>query len=123
MKNNLSMLATFALAAALLPAAFAQQDQSTQPSSNQTLSQPGSDQPQSQTTPGPSASADTQTQNSFSGTVVKVGKHFVLKTDKMTYQLDDETKAKQFEGKQVNVSGTLDKSTSIIRVTDIQPAS
>ena len=123
MKNNLSMLATFALAAALLPAAFAQQDQSTQPSSNQTQSQPGSDQPQSQTTPGPSASADTQTQNAFSGTVVKVGKHFVLKTDKMTYQLDDETKAKQFEGKQVNVSGTLDKSTSIIRVTDIQPAS
>ena len=123
MKNNLSMLATFALAAALLPAAFAQQDQSTQPSSNQTQSQPGSDQPQGQTTPAPGASADAQTQNSFSGTVVKVGKHFVLKTDKMTYQLDDETKAKQFEGKQVNVSGTLDKSTSIIRVTDIQPAS
>ena len=123
MKNNLSMLATLALAAALVPAAFAQQDQSTQPSSNQTQSQPGSDQPQSQTTPAPDASADTQTQNSFSGTVVKVGKHYVLKTDKMTYQLDDETKAKQFEGKQVNVSGTLDKSTSMIRVTDIQPAS
>ena len=123
MKNSLSMLATLALAAALLPAAFAQQDQSTQPSSNQTQSQPGSDQPQSQTTPSPGASADTQTQNSFSGTVVKVGKHYVFKTDKMTYQLDDETKAKQFEGKQVNVSGTLDKSTSMIRVTDIQPAS
>ena len=123
MKNNLSMLATLALAAALVPAAFAQQDQSTQPSSNQTQSQPGSDQPQSQTTPAPGASADTQTHNSFSGTVVKVGKHYVLKTDKMTYQLDDETKAKQFEGKQVNVSGTLDKSTSMIRVTDIQPAS
>jgi Protein of unknown function (DUF5818) len=41
----------------------------------------------------------------------------------MTYQLDDETKAKQFEGKQVNVTGTVDKSTSMIRVTDIQPAS
>jgi hypothetical protein len=46
----------------------------------------------------------------------------VLKTDRMTYQLDDETKA-IFEGKQVNVSGTVDKSTSVIRVTDIQPAS
>ena len=123
MKKNLTMLATLALAAAMLSAAFAQQDQSTQPGSNQTPSQPGSDQPQSQTTPAPGASADTQTQNSFSGTVVKVGKHYVLKTDKMTYQLDDETKAKQFEGKQVNVSGTLDKSTSMIRVTDIQPAS
>jgi hypothetical protein len=37
----------------------------------------------------------------------------------MTYQLDDETKAKQFEGKLI-VSGTLDKSTSVIRVSDIR---
>ena len=123
MKNNLSMLATLALAAALLPAAFAQQDQSPQPKSDQTQSQPGSDQPQSQTTPAPGASADTQTQNSFSGTVVKVGKHYVLKTDKMTYRLDDETKAKQFEGKQVKVTGSLDSATSVLHVTDISPVS
>jgi flagellar basal body-associated protein FliL len=122
MKNNLSILVTLALAAALLPAAFAQQSQSTQPKSDQTQSQPGSDQSQGQTTPAPGASADTQTQN-FSGAVVKAGEHYVLKTDKMTYQLDDETKAKQFEGKQVTVNGTLDKSTGVIRVTDIQPVS
>lgn len=122
MKNNLSILVTLALAAALLPAAFAQQSQSTQPKADQTQSQPGSDQSQGQTTPAPGASADTQTQN-FSGAVVKAGEHYVLKTDKMTYQLDDETKAKQFEGKQVTVNGTLDKSTGVIRVTDIQPAS
>jgi hypothetical protein len=122
MKNNLSILVTLALAAALLPAAFAQQSQSTQPKAHQTQSQPGSDQSQGQTTPAPGASADTQTQN-FSGAVVKAGEHYVLKTDKMTYQLDDETKAKQFEGKQVTVNGTLDKSTGVIRVTDIQPAS
>jgi len=114
MKNNLRILGTLALAATLLPAAFAQQGQSTQP-------KPGSDQPQSQTAPG--ASTDTQTQNSFSGMVVKAGEQYVLKTDKMTYQLDDETKAKQFEGKQVTVNGTLDKSTGVIRITDIQQAS
>ena len=113
MKNNLCLIATQALAAALSPAAFAQQGQSTQPGSNE---------PQTQNTPAPGASADTQTQ-SFSGTIVKAKNHYVLKTDKMTYQLDDEAKAKQFEGKQVNVSGTVDKSTSVIRVTDIQPAS
>ena len=123
MKKNLTMLATLALAAALLPAASAQQDQSPQPKADQTQSQPGSDQPQSQTAPAQGASADGQTQNSFLGTVVKVGKHYVLKTDKMTYQLDDEKKAKQFEGKQVNVHGILDKSIRIIRVTDIQPTS
>jgi uncharacterized protein DUF5818 len=113
MKKNLCLIATLALAAALSPAAFAQQGQSTQPGSNE---------PQTQNTPAPDASADTQTQ-SFSGTIVKAKNHYVLKTDRMTYQLDDETKAKQFEGKQVNVSGTVDKSTSAIRVTDIQPAS
>ena len=85
-------------------------------------SQPGSNDQQTQSTPAPEASADAQPQT-FSGTIVKTKNHYVLKTDKMTYQLDDETKAKQFEGKQVNVSGTADKSTSIIRVTDIQPAS
>jgi hypothetical protein len=55
--------------------------------------------------------------------VAKAGKHYVLKTESGTYQLDDQAKAKQFAGKQVNVSGTLDKSTGKIRVSDIQPAS
>ena len=41
----------------------------------------------------------------------------------MIYQLDDEKKAKQFEGKQVTVNGGFDKSTDVIRVIDIQPAS
>lgn len=114
MKKNLSLLATLALAAALSPAAFAQQNQTAQPSPNA---------PQTQTTPAPDTSADTQGPKSFSGTVVKMQKQYVLKTDTATYQLDDQTKAKQFSGKQVTVSGTLDQSTSMIRVSDIQPAS
>jgi len=63
MKKNLSLLGVLALAAALSPATFAQQDQSSPPSANQ---------PQTQTAPAPEASADTQTRASFSGTVVKV---------------------------------------------------
>jgi hypothetical protein len=114
MKNNLSLLATLALAAALSPAAFAQQDQPAQPSPSD---------PQTQSAPAPDTSADTQTQKSFSGTVMKVEKRYVLKTDSATYQLDDQTKAKHFSGKQVTVSGTLDQSTSMIRVSDIQPTS
>jgi hypothetical protein len=113
MKKNLSLLATLALAAALSPAAFAQQDQNAPPAND----------PQTQTAPAAPASADTQAPSSFSGTVVKVSKHYALKTDSGTFQLDDQAKAKQFSGKQVNVSGTLDKSSGMIRVTDIQPAS
>ena len=114
MKKNLSLLGVLALAAALSPATFAQQDQSSPPSANQ---------PQTQTAPAPEASADTQTRASFSGTVVKVSNQYMLKTDTTTYQLDDQAKAKQFVGKHVNVGGSLDRSTSIIRVTDIQPTS
>jgi lipopolysaccharide export system protein LptA len=115
MKKNLSLLATLALAAALSPAAFAQQDQPARPSTSD---------PQTQTAPAPdTSSADTQAPKSFSGTVVKMQKQYVLKTDTATYQLDDQTKAKQFNGKQVTVSGILDQSTSMIRVSDIQPAS
>jgi hypothetical protein len=114
MKKALSWIATLTLATAMSPAAFAQQDQSAPPSSNE---------PQTQTSPAPDTSASNQTQNSFSGTVVKAGKHYVLKTETKTYQLDDQTKAKEFQGKQVTVSGTLDKSTGTIRVSDIQPTS
>jgi hypothetical protein len=50
-------------------------------------------------------------------------KQYVLKTDTATYQLDDQAKAKRFSGKQVTVNGTLDQSSSTIKVSDIQPAS
>src|SRR6266849_1779613 len=105
MKKNLSLLATLALAAALSPAAFAQQDQSAPPPQ---------DQPQTQTAPAPDTSASTQTQSSFSGTVVKVAKHYALKTESGTFQLDHQANATQLAGKHVTVSGTLDKPTTII---------
>ena len=54
--------------------------------------------------------------------MVKSGDKYVLKTDTGTYQIDDQDKAKQFEGKQVKVSGNLDKATSTLHVTDIQAA-
>ena len=69
-----------------------------------------------------SASAASQDGESFTGTVVKSGDKYVLKTDTGTYQIDDQDKAKQFEGRQVKVSGNLDKATSTLHVTDIQAA-
>jgi len=130
MNKTFSLLATLALAAVLLPIAFAQQDQAAQPSSDQTAqpsaTQPSTDQVQP-STPAPSQAPDTTsapsaTQNSFTGTVVKAGGKYVLKNDTMTYQLDDQVKARQFEGKTVSVMGDLDKSTSVIHVSDIMSA-
>jgi hypothetical protein len=41
----------------------------------------------------------------------------------MSYQLDDQEKAKQFEGKQVKVVGKLDLDTNLIHVENIEAVS
>jgi hypothetical protein len=42
---------------------------------------------------------------------------------KSTYTLDDQGKAKEFAGQNVKVSGTLDKKSNTIHVTNISPGS
>jgi len=133
MKKLITVMATMALAMALSAVGFAQQDQSAQPSAQQPTSdtqsgqQPSADQQGAQqpSAPSPDSSSSMQTSqgSSFTGTVVKAGGKYVLKTSDMSYQLDDQKKAKQFVGQQVKVSGTLDSSTSTIHISDITPAS
>src|SRR5213594_3484131 len=139
MKKTLTVVAILALVATMLPAAFAQTSDQTSPSSSApAASSPAaspSDSPAqtspAQTSPSTSdqsgaaqgsAPGSSQAAESYTGTVVKSGDKCVLKTDTGTYQIDDQDKAKQFEGKQVKVSGNLDKATSTLRVTDIQAA-
>jgi len=52
---------------------------------------------------------------------VKGGAKFVLydATSKKVYELDDQDKPLQFAGDKVKVTGTLDKTTNTIHVTDI----
>lgn len=98
-----------------------QSPSTTSPSSSQSPS----DQSPSTASPstGSASSAAESSEGSFTGTVVKSGSKYVLKSDTgSTYEIDDQDKAKQFEGKQVKVSGTLDKTTSMLHVTDIMPA-
>jgi methionine-rich copper-binding protein CopC len=111
MKTCLSAVVVLALVAVLVPAAIA----------HQTPSQPAARASQMQASPAQASPSEAQSQESFTGTVVKVGKKFVLKTDTATYQLDDREKAKQFEGKQVKVNGSLDKATRTLHIIDIQP--
>ena len=113
MKKCWSVVVTIVLLAVLLPAAFAQENQPRQPASAA---------PQMQPSPAQASPETPGEESSFSGTVVKIGKKYVLKTDTATYQLDDQEKAKQFEGKQVKVSGSLDKATGTLHITDIQLA-
>jgi type 1 fimbria pilin len=56
---------------------------------------------------------------------VKMGGKYVLfdGASKAVYQLDDQTKPHPFAGQKVQVTGTLDKATKTIHVTDIKAAS
>ena len=86
---------------------------------SQSQSQDPSAQPQGQQQP------DTQKAATFAGQIVKAKNgQYALLTDKQAgkgYYLDDQEKAKPFDGKNVKVVGTLDAATNTIHVTDIQP--
>ena len=106
------------------------QDQKPEPAPA-TQATPPDQKPQTETPSSPARSAQDSTQKqhpaaaqSFTGTIVKSGETYVLKTsDNMTYQLDDQTRAKDYEGKQVQVTGGLDSSNNMIKVQDIRSAS
>jgi Protein of unknown function (DUF5818) len=57
----------------------------------------------------------------LTGTVIKLGNKYVLKTiDKQTYELDDQNRAREYEGKQVKIVGSLDRTTNRIHITSIE---
>jgi hypothetical protein len=74
----------------------------------------------------PAAGHDaTKDAQAFTGRIVKENGKVVLKdpVTKTSYQIDDASKAKQFMGKQVKVTGKLDINTNTIRVDTIEPMS
>jgi uncharacterized protein DUF5818 len=57
----------------------------------------------------------------FKGTIVKDGSRYVLKgSSNSAYQLDDEEKAKQYEGRQVRIGGALDANGSSLHVISVE---
>ena len=97
---------------------------SSSQSSSQSTDQSGS---QSSATSGTSSTSSTatstDTKNSFTGSIIKSGEKYQLRSNGVSYDLDDQSQAKGFAGKDVKVNGTLDKSSNTIKVTSIEPAS
>ena len=85
-------------------------------------SQPAQDTPQSAQSQSQPASAQNQTAKEFMGTIVKDNGALVLKdsSGNVNYKVDDESKVKDYVGKQVKVMGTLDATTNVIHVDSIQ---
>ena len=88
--------------------------------------QPLPDPPQQQPEKQPStANQDGQQPalRTFAGTIVKDSnnKKYVLKVSgDNVYQIDDQQKASQYEGREVKLVGTLDEKSGTIRVTSIE---
>jgi predicted secreted Zn-dependent protease len=66
-----------------------------------------------------------QSARSFDGRVVRTGRQLVLKNSvaHTSYKLDDQKKAREYEGRHVKVTATMDADTSVLHVIDITESS
>jgi hypothetical protein len=106
MSATVKLLAIPFLAGAMLPA-LAQGGAATQPAD-----------PTKQAPTTSAAGADAA--RMFTGSIALQKSAYVLKTGNTAYKLDDQVQAKQFKGKTVNVTGSLDKGTNTIHVEKIE---
>jgi hypothetical protein len=122
MKEHVGALCTVALLAGSLPSVFAQGSQPAQPL-DPTAQAPATRAP---TTPPtfPTSKAKEQPDRSgvkvYMGTILKDGDAYVLKTGNQTYLLDSQKKAKNYNGKDVQLKGTLDNDKKLIHVEKIK---
>jgi hypothetical protein len=70
----------------------------------------------------PQAQDNSPTAHTVTGSISKEGDTYVLKvSDTTSYKLDDQAKAKQFNGQKVRVTGEVDLNTNQIHVQKIEP--
>lgn len=128
------LLITLLVMLAIVPAMFGQ-SQTQQPNPvDPTAQSPASPGPPPQSTPPtfPSGQASPDSQSSassstgsdaartFMGTIVRSKDGYALRAGDVEYKLDDQSKAKEYVGKDVKVLGSLDKGNNTIRVQAIE---
>jgi uncharacterized protein YdeI (BOF family) len=120
MKKQLcSLLSVGTFALAMGATALAQEDKKvpTDPNQNTPTQSTPSTQAPAPTDNSAATSTPTGTSQTFTGTVVKSGDKFVLQdASGMSYDVDKQDALKPFEGKKVNIKGTLDSSSKMIHV-------
>jgi hypothetical protein len=92
----------------------------TQPTPNPTPSEPGT----KHASPATRESQESSTAQTFIGIINKESDSYVLKvSDSTSYKLDSQDQVQSFEGKRVQVTGTLDSSANLIHVDKVEPIS
>lgn len=115
MTIHFKLLGITCLAVGLFPAVLAQGGAQSQPV-DPTAQAPTT------SAPTPSTDANPEGVRMFAGSIAHQKSGFVLKAGNAAYKLDDQSLAKQFKGKNVQVTGSLDKSTNTIHVEKIEPS-
>ncbi len=123
MNRSLSMLVLMLMTAGICLAArpprpsMTSELQSAPSNQSRSTSSPDASVPQSQT----DASTSQPSARAFEGRIEKSGDAYVLQEiiTQNSYKLDDQGKAKKFEGKDVRVMATIDPETKELRVVDI----
>jgi hypothetical protein len=76
--------------------------------------------PQKPVPANPQAEQPQPASQSFTGMIVKDGGKYVLKSsDNTVYQIDDQERAKAYEGKRVKISGSVDAKTNLLHISSI----
>jgi hypothetical protein len=115
-------LVTFGLASS---AQAQQADEDPAPASPQQPQPTAPKPPPQQQSSAPSSDDQTQQALAFTGRVTSEQGRLVLNdpVTKMSYQLDDQTKAKPYVGRQVKVIGKLEMKSNTIHIDSIEPVS
>jgi hypothetical protein len=119
MKKYVGALCTITLLASPLPNLFAQRSQPSQPV-DPTAQAPATQAPATPPTFPTSEAKPRPDVRVYIGTIVRDGDAYVLKAGNEKYLLDSQKKAKNYKGKDVKVTGTLEKTNNVIHVEKIE---
>ena len=119
MKRHVGALCTITLLAGSLPNLFAQGSQPSQPV-DPTAQAPATQAPATPPTFPTSEAKPRPDVRVYIGTIVRDGDAYVLKAGNEKYLLDSQKKAKNYTGKDVKVTGTLEKTKNVIHVEKIE---
>ena len=122
MKKQVGALYSLALLAGSLPNLFGQGSQPSQPVDPTALAPatPAPSTPPTFPTPEAKAQRGRPDLRVYIGTIVEDGDAYVLKAANEKYLLDSQKKAKNYNGKDVQLTGTLDNDKKLIHVEKIK---
>jgi hypothetical protein len=122
MRGYFSLLAALVLTTALLSTATAQgKPEKPGESSPPTSPSPDPKQaPEDQPSAGKPGAKAQHAATVFMGTIVRGQTGFVLRAADLEYGLDDQSKARRFNGKNVKITGSLDASSNTLHVENIE---